>query len=57
MYDEAAGEYRPARDFKPCVKDGNVMFYDNISQTMFKPYPAIPAEGNVGKDGLTIVVK
>ena len=57
VYDETAGEYRPARDIKPCVKDGNVMFYDKVSHTMFKPYPAIPAEGNVGKDGLTIVVK
>ena len=57
VYDETAGEYRPARDFKPCVKDGNVMFYDKVSRTMFKPYPAIPAEGNVGKDGLTIILK
>ena len=57
VYDEAAGEYRPARDLKPCVKDGNVMFYDAVSKTMFKPFPAIPAEGNVNKDGLTIVVK
>ena len=48
VYDETAGNYVPVRDFKPCVKDGNVMFYDAISQTMFKPYPAIPAEGNVG---------
>ena len=57
VYDEATGEYRPARDLKPCVKDGNVMFYDAVSKTMFKPFPAIPAEGNVNKDGLTIVVK
>ena len=33
------------------------MFYDDVSKTMFKPYPAIPAEGNVNKDGLILVVK
>ena len=42
---------------QPCVKDGNVMFYDKISHTMFKPYPAILAEGNVGKDGFAIILK
>ena len=57
VYDEAAGEYRPVRDLKPCVKGGNVMFYDKVSHTMFKPYPAIPAEGNVNKDALSIVLK
>ena len=48
-WDATAGAYRLVRDFKPCVKDGNVMFFDAASQTMFKPYPAIPAEGNVGR--------
>jgi len=57
VYDETAGGYVPVRDFKPCVKDGNVMFYDAISQTMFKPYPAIPAEGHVNKNGLVILVR
>ena len=47
VYDETAGAYSRVRDFKPCVKDGNVMFYDEVSHTMFKPYPAIPMNGNV----------
>jgi hypothetical protein len=56
-WDATAGEYRIVRDLKPCVKDGNVMFYDVESHTMFKPYPAIPAEGNVNKTGIIVVVK
>ena len=56
-WDATAGEYRIVRDLKPCVKDGNVMFYDEESHTMFKPYPAIPAEGNVNKTGFIVVVK
>ena len=48
---------RQAATMQPCVKDGNVMFYDKISHTMFKPYPAIPAEGNVGKDGFAMILK
>ena len=46
-YDETAGEYSRVHDLRPCVKDGNVMFYDEVSHTMFKPYPAIPMNGNV----------
>ena len=56
-WDATAGEYRIVRDLKPCVKDGNVMFYDVESHTMFKPYPAISAEGNVGKTGFIVVIK
>ena len=56
-WDETAGEYRIVRDLKPCVKDGNVMFFDEASHTMFKPYPAISAEGNVNKTGFIVVVK
>ena len=47
VFDETAGEYRRVRDLRPCVKDGNVMFFDQTSQTMFKPYPAISMDGNV----------
>lgn len=36
------------RDFKPCVKDGHAMLYDEVSKKVFLPSPAIPAEGNVG---------
>ena len=54
-WDATAGEYRIVRDLKPCVKDGNVMFYDVESHTMFKPYPAISAEGNVATGFLVIV--
>ena len=57
VYDETAGAYQRVRDFKPCVKGGYVMFYDAISQTMFKPYPAIPADGNINPDALTILLK
>ena len=55
-WDATAGAYRIVRDLKPCVKDGNVMFYDEESHTMFKPYPAIPAEGNVA-NGFLVIVK
>ena len=47
VYDEAAGEYSRVRDLRPCVKGVNVMFFDETSQTMFKPYPAISMDGNV----------
>jgi hypothetical protein len=57
VYDETAGAYQRVRDFKPCVKGGYVMFYDAVSQTMFKPYPAIPADGNINTDALTILLK
>ena len=56
-WDATAENYRIVRDFKPCVKDGNVMFYDEESHTMFKPYPAIPAEGNVGKADFVVTVR
>lgn len=46
VWDESANDYVPVRDFVPCVKDDKVAFYDNVSQTMFYPFPAIPAEGN-----------
>ena len=46
--DAATGESRLVRDFRPCVKDNSIMFFDAVSQTMFRPYPAIPAEGNFG---------
>ena len=54
--DAATGESRLVRDFKPCVKDNSIMFFDVVSQTMFRPYPAIPADGNFGMDdfGFTI---
>lgn len=57
VYDETAGKYSRVRDFKPCVKDGNVMFYDAVSKTMFKPYPAITAEGNVGRYGTILLIQ
>ena len=31
------------RDFKPCVKDGKGMLWDEVSQTLFRPIPDIPA--------------
>ena len=31
------------RDFKPCVKDGKGMLWDEVSQTLFRPVPDIPA--------------
>ena len=37
------------RDFKPCVVDGKAMLYDEVSQSVFKPTPDIPASGNTGK--------
>ena len=37
------------RDFKPCVVDGKAMLYDEVSQSVFKPTPDIPARGNTGK--------
>ena len=42
-----AGE-TPVRNFKPCVKDGQAALYDTVSQRIFYPVPAIPAEGNTG---------
>lgn len=36
------------RNFKPCVKDGQAALYDTVSQRIFYPVPAIPAEGNTG---------
>ena len=37
------------RDFKPCVKDGKGMLWDEVSQTLFRPIPDIPATlANVG---------
>ena len=31
------------RDFKPCVKGGKGMLWDEVSQTLFRPIPDIPA--------------
>ena len=31
------------RYFKPCVKDGKGMLWDEVSQTLFRPIPDIPA--------------
>ena len=56
-WDATAGDYRIVRDLKPCVKGGNVMFYDEVSKTMFRPYPAIPSEGNVGKTDFMVTVR
>ncbi len=42
------GGETPVRDFKPCVKDGQAALYDTVSQRIFYPIPAIPAEGNTG---------
>ena len=36
------------REFKPCVKDGQAALYDTVSQRIFYPAPAIPAEGSAG---------
>lgn len=45
------------RDFRPCIKDGRVMFYDNVSKTMFKPYPAITAtKDRYGRGGLAVIM-
>ncbi len=43
------GGETPVRDFKPCVKDGQAALYDTVSQRIFYPIPAIPAEGNTGE--------
>ena len=38
------------RDFKPCVKDGKGMLWDEVSQTLFRPIPDIPAtDANTGE--------
>ena len=42
------GDETPVRNFKPCVKDGQAALYDTVSQRLFYPTPAIPAEGNTG---------
>ena len=42
------GGETPMRNFKPCVKDGQAALYDTVSQRIFYPVPAIPAEGNTG---------
>ena len=42
------GGETPVRNFKPCVKDGQAALYDTVSQRIFYPVPAIPAEGNAG---------
>lgn len=42
------GGETPVRNFKPCVKDGQAALYDTVSQRIFYPVPAIPAEGNTG---------
>ncbi len=36
------------RNFKPCIKDGQAALYDTVSERIFYPVPAIPAEGNTG---------
>ncbi len=36
------------REFKPCVRDGQAALYDMVSQRIYYPTPAIPAEGNTG---------
>ena len=46
------------RDFKPCIKDNSIMFFDEVSQTMFRPYPAIPAvKGSYCPKGAMIIAK
>ncbi|MBQ2624051.1 MAG: hypothetical protein IJG18_03040 [Kiritimatiellae bacterium] len=42
------GGVTPVRNFKPCIKDGQAALYDTISERVFYPVPAIPAEGNTG---------
>ncbi len=42
------GGVTPVRNFKPCIKDGQAALYDTVSQRLFYPTPAIPAEGNTG---------
>ncbi|MBQ8126409.1 MAG: hypothetical protein IJ173_11125 [Kiritimatiellae bacterium] len=42
------GGETPVRNFKPCVKDGQAALYDTVSERIFYPVPAIPAEGNTG---------
>lgn len=36
------------REFKPCVRDGQAALYDMVSQRIYYPTPAIPADGNTG---------
>ena len=37
------------RDFKPCVKDGKGMLWDEVSQTLYRPFLPVPATlENVG---------
>jgi hypothetical protein len=37
------------RDFKPCVKDGKGMLWDEVTQTLYRPFLTIPATlDNVG---------
>ena len=31
------------RDFKPCVKDGKGLLWDEVSQTLYRPFFAVPA--------------
>ena len=54
--DAATGESRLVRDFRPCVKDNSIMFFDAVSQTIFRPYPAIPAEGNFGMKDIDFTI-
>ena len=42
------GGVTPVRNFKPCIKDGQAALYDTVSERVFYPVPAIPAEGNTG---------
>ncbi len=38
------------RDFRPCVKDGRGMLWDDVSKTLYRPIPDIMATGdNVGR--------
>ncbi len=36
------------RDFRPCVKDGKALLWDDVTKTLYRPVPDIPAAGNVG---------
>ena len=51
--DSDGSNMKLVRDFKPCIVDGKAMLYDEVSESVFKPSPDIPASGNTGKIVLT----
>ena len=51
--DSDGSNMKLVRDFKPCIVDGKAMLYDEVSKSVFKPSPDIPANGNTGKIVLT----